>query len=134
VRQGDSGGPLVDAEGRLVGVAFAEDKKNGFAVDVDEVRILLDRHRQRSSLAGRWNVQFEAQDKEPKFFKVDFRDGGGLDWIMEKKHSGKFELKEDKLTMLLPTLKIEETVTIKRLGEDRFIFTSGGIEFTATRR
>src|SRR5262249_42294049 len=40
---GDSGGPLVDAQGRLLGVVYGTDDNRGYAVAVDELRLLLAR-------------------------------------------------------------------------------------------
>jgi len=140
VSPGDSGGPLVDAKGRLTGVVFAQDKDHGYAIDVEEVRLVLDRYRhpnepsRQNPLTGRWTVQVQPKDKPVGYFRVNFQDDGRLDWITNKTFTGQFELKQDRLKLVVPSLKVNETVTIDRTGDDKFSFLSGGVQFTVTRR
>jgi S1-C subfamily serine protease len=137
---GDSGGPLVDAKGQLVGVLFCQDKEHGYAVDAEEVRLLLEKYRHRHdpapalALTGNWTAQAQPKDKPPGFFRVSFTDDGRLDWITNKTFNGKFELADDHLKIVIPGLKVNETVTINWQGNDEFSFVSSGVKFIVTRR
>ena len=138
VKPGDSGGPLVDEQGRLVGVVNAESEGTGYAVDVDEVRLFLTRTLTRAkqapsanALVGHWNVQFQ-KDDQARFFKITLRDDGQLIW--DQRHTGRFGLDGNRLTMDVPALKIHETVTIAEHDDGRVTFVSAGFEFTLTRR
>jgi S1-C subfamily serine protease len=140
VSSGDSGDPVVDGDGRLVGVTFAQNGKHGYAVDVEEVRIILDHYKRRKDpapktpITGQWTVQVQPKDKPMGFFRMNFQDNGALEWITNKSYSGKYELKDNRLTLTVPGLKVNETLSINRNGNDQVTFTSSGVPFTLTRR
>ncbi|HLW64945.1 MAG TPA: serine protease [Gemmataceae bacterium] len=140
VSSGDSGGPVVDADGRLAGVTFAQNGKHGYAVDVEEVRIILDRYRHgkdpapKNSMTGQWTVEVQPKDKPAGYFRMSFQDNGKLEWITNKSYSGKYELKDNRLTLNIPALKVNETLPINRTGNNQITFTSSGVPFTLTRR
>ncbi|MBI3411442.1 MAG: trypsin-like peptidase domain-containing protein [Planctomycetes bacterium] len=134
IHPGGSGGPLIDGDGKLVGMAYGAHEDKGYSVHFDELRMLLDRLKKPMDVAGEWTVRFSAKDKEPSFMKVNFYEGGTLEWISDKKHLGAFELKDDQLNLMVPGLNIEETVTITRHDETRFTFQSADVLFTFSRR
>jgi S1-C subfamily serine protease len=131
---GDSGGPLVDGDGRLVGVVYCVDGNKGYAVDVGELRLLLDRLKKPMDLTGAWTARLAFADKQPAYLKVNFREGGVLEWTLDKAHVGRYELHDDRLTLTVPSLGMNETVTIIRRGEASFSFQSGGVPVTFSRR
>ena len=140
VKPGDSGGPLVDDQGRLVGVVNAEDKDKGYAVDIEEVRLFLDRavapkHGPAANdMVGHWNVQFQKDKLPPRFFKMTMDDDGQLLWVTDKAYPGRFELKDNRLTVVVPSLQLNDTLTITQHDDGRVTFVSSGVEFTMTRR
>jgi len=140
VNPGDSGGPAVNADGRLVGVTYAEDKDFGYAIDVEEVRIVLNRYLNRNSprpqnpMTGKWTVQIQPREKPVGYFRMNFFDNGQVDWITDKTYTGKFELKDNQLALTIPGLNVNETLTITRTSDNQFSFTSAGVPFTFTRR
>jgi len=131
---GDSGGPLVDGQGRLVGIVYGTNDGKGYAVDIEEVRMLLDSLKKPLDVTGAWTARFAAPDKQTAYVKVNFREGGVLEWILDKMHVGRYELQDDRLTLTVPSLGMNETVTIIRRGEASFSFQSSGVPARFTRR
>src|SRR5262245_17762697 len=92
---GDSGGPVVDGQGRLVGIVYGTNDGKGYAVDIEEVRMLLDRLKKPLDVTGAWTARFAAPDKQPAYVKVNFREGGVLEWMLDQTHVGRYELQDD---------------------------------------
>src|SRR5262249_47719439 len=134
ILSGGSGGPVIDGDGKLVGLAYGAHEDKGYAVHIDELRLLLDRLKKPMDVVGEWTVRIDVKEKQPSYIKVNFNEGGTLEWISDKKYSGAFELKDDQLNLIVPSLNIEETVTITRHDESRFNFKSADVLFTFSRR
>jgi hypothetical protein len=138
---GDSGGPVVDTSGELVAVQSNADGFNSFSIDVDEVRIFLDRSRATRrppvslrELTGTWTVA-TTDELGRCYWSLTVRPDGGCLFERDESYEGSFvRLNAGAARMSLPGLNMRGEVALRWANDDQFSFTLHGLDYTATRR
>jgi S1-C subfamily serine protease len=141
---GDSGSPLVDDNGRLVGVVSGFNEKTGldFAIDVNEIRIFLQRANGMhpgevpgKPIVGRWTVVYHKDGQTRDYGLTLNEDGTCLFENAQRDIPGHYTYRDNLLSLNLPELKSRLRVKVDWNGHDTFRFTdSKGVQHTVDRR
>ncbi len=136
---GDSGGPVVNEKGELVAVVASNHNDVGFAVDVSEVRIFLDRalHPTPPSanrLVGYWTVSSQRPaDGAEMTFSLALRPNGTCTIEGTSETHGTYQYANGALTVNVSNWIVSAAATTW-LSADRFTILHGGMLFTLSRR